>query len=99
MEGIMHQEEASKLFKALGDESRVKIVKILYHNDEICACKFLNIVPCKQATLSHHLKVLFGSGLLTRRNEGTKILYSCNKTLVDELMLFIKTKCDCVGGK
>lgn len=45
------------------------------------------------------LKVLFGSGLLTRRNEGTKILYSCNKTLVDELMLFIKTKCDCVGGK
>ena len=94
----MHKQEASVLFKALGDETRVKIVKVLYHNQEICACKFLDMVDCAQSTLSHHLSILVEVGLLTHRKEGKKMLYSCNKQLVDELMTFIPTRCKCVGG-
>lgn len=95
----MHKAEASNLFKALGDETRVKIVKILYHTDEICACKFLDMVDCGQSTLSHHLSILSKCGLLSQRKEGKKILYSCNKDLVDQLMDFIKTKCNCCKGE
>lgn len=91
----MHKQEASILFKALGDESRVKIVKVLYNKGEICACKLLDIVECKQATLSHHLKVLSNLELITCRKDGKQRLYSCNKELVDELMSFVSTPCGC----
>ena len=93
----MHKQEASILFKALGNESRVKIIKVLYHRGELCACKCLDLVDCKQATLSHHLSVLLKCGLLTQRKEGTNVIYACNKPLVDELLHFIPTKCGCVS--
>lgn len=40
----MTKEEVSKLFKALSNPNRLKIVKSLQHNDEICACMLLDIV-------------------------------------------------------
>lgn len=95
----MNKEEAGKLFKALGDKSRLKIVKILYHNDEICACKLLEAVNCNQSTLSHHMRVLVDSNLLYARKEGKWVRYSCNKQLVDSLMNFIKTTCPCTEVK
>ncbi len=95
----MNKSEASILFKALGDETRIKIVKMLYHTEEICACKFLDLVDCGQSTLSHHLSILSKCGMLSQRRDGKKILYSCNKDLVDQLMNYIKTKCNCYKGE
>ena len=92
----MHKEEASQLFNVLGNVSRIKIVKVLYHNKEICACKFLDMISCKQSTLSHHLNVLLKNKLVFKRKEGTNVFYSCNKELVDQLMSFIASKCKCV---
>ena len=40
----MHKQEASVLFKALSEPSRVKIVKVLYHNKEFCVNELLNKV-------------------------------------------------------
>ena len=93
----MHKEEASKLFKVLSDESRVKIVKVLYHRDELCACKLLEVVNCCQSTLSHHMSVLTESNLVIPRKDGKWVHYRCNKELVDQLMSFIQTPCGCVG--
>lgn len=90
----MYKEQASNLFKALAEPNRLKIVKLLINNDEICACDLLSIVDCKQATLSHHLKVLFDSGLLLSRKEGKNIIYSVNKVLYRELVLFMDDECD-----
>lgn len=91
----MHKKEASYLFKALSDESRVKIVKKLYHNEELCACKILEFVDCLQPTLSHHLSILVDSGLLYSRKDGKWTYYKANKEMIDELMAFIKTPCKC----
>ncbi len=93
----MDKSIASSLFKALGDESRLKIVKILYKTDEICACKFLDFVSCGQATLSHHLSVLLKSDLIKQKRDGKKIMYSCNKSLINDLMNFFQKECECKG--
>ena len=91
----MKKEEAALRFKALGDLSRLRIVKYLYNKGETCACKFLDIIECGQPTLSHHLKILTEAGLVSVRRDGTKMMYSCNKEAVDELMAFISTPCGC----
>ena len=91
----MNKTEASALFKVLSDESRVKICTMLYHNDSLCACNLLDMVDCKQATLSHHMKVLSTSGLVKATKEGKWMHYKLNKELLDELMSFIPKPCDC----
>lgn len=91
----MNKTEASALFKVLSDESRVKICTMLYHNDSLCACNLLDMVDCKQATLSHHMKVLSSSGLVQATKEGKWMHYKLNKELLDELMAFISKPCDC----
>lgn len=80
---------ASKLFRALGDETRLIIVRLLNDKGEICACQFLGYVQCGQATLSHHLAVLSRVKLLMRRREGKRILYRANNGIIDELMTFL----------
>ena len=57
------------VFKALSDENRIRILKLL-RNGEKCACKLLEELNISQPTLSHHMKILCGSGLVTGRREG-----------------------------
>ena len=57
------------MFKALSDENRIRILKLL-RNGEKCACKLLEELNISQPTLSHHMKILCDSGLVTGRREG-----------------------------
>lgn len=95
----MHKDEVSYLFKALSDPSRVKIVKILYNNDELCAHTLLSAVDCGQSTLSHHMAILTESGIISSRKDGQKVQYSVNCELIDKLMDFVKTPCNCTEIK
>ena len=63
------------VFKALGDENRIQILKLL-HNGEKCACKLLDALNISQPTLSHHMKILCDAGLVTGRREGKWTHYS-----------------------
>jgi ArsR family transcriptional regulator, arsenate/arsenite/antimonite-responsive transcriptional repressor len=64
-----------KLFKALSDETRVKIVHILSCG-ELCACDILEYFDLSQPTLSHHLAILMKAGIVTSRAEGKWVHYS-----------------------
>lgn len=91
----MTKEEASIVFKALGEPNRLKIVKMLLNNDdELCACKLLGAVDCKQATLSHHLSVLKECKLLESRKSGKNIIYCINKKLLYEVNDFMRDSCE-----
>lgn len=63
------------IFKALCDENRVQIFRLLQHGEK-CACKLLDALQCTQPTLSHHMKMLCDSGLVTGRKEGKWMYYS-----------------------
>src|ERR1051325_7152046 len=61
----------ARLFRALGDPARVRIVNLLAQNHEpLCACEFMPVLGLAQATVSHHLKTLTEAALLAREQRG-----------------------------
>ncbi|MFA5763901.1 MAG: metalloregulator ArsR/SmtB family transcription factor [archaeon] len=62
------------LFKALGDQTRFKIVSILLGGEK-CACVIPELVGRAQPTVSLQLKYLVEVGILSSRKDGKKILY------------------------
>lgn len=72
--------EAAKIFKALSDETRIKIAYALYVEKELCVCDVASIVNSSTATASHHLRLLKNLGLAKYRKEGKLVFYS----LIDE---------------
>jgi DNA-binding transcriptional ArsR family regulator len=63
-----YQSEA-QLFKALGDENRLRILSLLT-NGEVCACKLLEALSIGQSTLSHHMRILCDAGVVCARRDG-----------------------------
>lgn len=86
---IMNEEQASALLRVLGDESRLRILRLLLIRGETCACRFLEDVKCGQATLSHHLAMLARVGLVIVRKDGTRRLYRVNHELYSTLLRYI----------
>lgn len=78
--------EVSKLFKALADDTRVKIAYSLSVEDELCVCDVANIVGCTVATASHHLRLLRNLGLASYRKEGKLVYYSLDDEHVKQLV-------------
>ena len=74
----MDEKAMARIFKALGDENRVKIVNLLW-NGEVCACRLLSDLSISQPTLSHHMKILCDSGIVEGRKAGTWMYYKISK--------------------
>jgi ArsR family transcriptional regulator len=75
----------STVFRALGDPSRLKILEFL-RSGEQCACDIMPTVGFAQPTVSRHLKVLTDCGILRRRKEGNKMLYSVTSQQIYDLI-------------
>jgi len=75
------------VFKALADETRLKIVEMLSCG-EMCACDILESFHITQPTLSYHLKILTECGLVMSRKEGSWIRYSNNSELISSIKEF-----------
>lgn len=69
--------EYSVTFKALGDETRLRIVSMLAAG-KTCACKLLEAFNFTQPTLSYHMKQLVDSGLVNAEKDGKWVHYSIN---------------------
>ena len=69
------ERKIAMIFKALCDENRIRILKLL-RTGEKCACKLLEELNISQPTLSHHMKILCDSGIVTGRKEGKWMHYS-----------------------
>jgi ArsR family transcriptional regulator, arsenate/arsenite/antimonite-responsive transcriptional repressor len=81
-------EKCSKMMKALGDDTRIRIFDML-SVDELCACKILEEFSITQPTLSYHMKILCDSGLVDGRKDGVWMKYSVNKENLDCLRGFL----------
>jgi len=67
------------VFKAFCDETRLMVLSLL-QSGEKCACVLLDKVSIGQSTLSHHMKILVDSGIVTARKEGKWTYYSISTT-------------------
>lgn len=79
-----------KIFKALGDENRLKILHII-GTQEICACKLLEYLEIGQPTLSHHMKILCDSGIINSRKDGKWTHYKIDKDTIKHTADYIQT--------
>ncbi|MBZ5534915.1 MAG: metalloregulator ArsR/SmtB family transcription factor [Acidobacteriia bacterium] len=71
--------ETVKTFKALSDETRLRILHLLIEAGEICVCDMETVLGCPQAKVSRHLTILKNAGLVDDRREGLWVLYSLVK--------------------
>ncbi|ACT01493.1 ArsR/SmtB family transcription factor [Paenibacillus sp. JDR-2] len=72
--------QAVKVYKALGEPTRIKIAMLLTEEQNLCCSDIgSKLESVAGSTLSHHLKQLTECGLLTLRKDGTYIYYSVNK--------------------
>lgn len=70
-------ETLARMFKALGDPTRVKLLSLIAAapDGEACICDMTGPVGLSQPTLSHHMKVLVEVGLATREQRGKWAYY------------------------
>lgn len=66
--------DVATVFKALGDEVRLEIVRMLA-GKELCVCDIIEAFDKSQPTISHHLKVLKYAGLVEDTRDGKWIYY------------------------
>ena len=78
----------AKLFKALSDENRLQILAQL-NAEEKCACVLLEKLAISQPTLSHHMKILCESGVVTGRKEGKWMHYSISEDGLENVMNYL----------
>lgn len=62
-------EERARVFKALCDERRQRILELL-QGGEKCACVLIEQMDMPQSSLSYHMKILCDSGIVSGREEG-----------------------------
>lgn len=75
MDLMLDEKKMAVIFKAFCDENRIRILKMLATGEK-CGCKLLEEINVTQPTLSHHMKILCDSGVVTGRKEGKWTHYS-----------------------
>ena len=80
-------EPLARMFKALGDPTRVRLLSLIAAGDggEACICDLIEPVGLSQPTVSHHMRLLVDAGLVSREQRGKWAYYR----VVDETLTAI----------
>jgi ArsR family transcriptional regulator len=81
-------EELLSVFKALSDETRLRIIKLL-EQGELCVCDITAALDMVQPKVSFHLSALKEAGLIKDRKQGKWIHYSLNEKDLFRRMLIL----------
>ncbi|MFA6076237.1 MAG: metalloregulator ArsR/SmtB family transcription factor [Negativicutes bacterium] len=86
----MNDLQLCEVFKALGDPTRLGIVRLLI-GKEMCVCEIMDAFAKSQPAISHHLKILKQAGLLSEVREGKWIMYSLRSQIVCDAAKILQT--------
>jgi ArsR family transcriptional regulator len=87
-------ERMAGVFRALADESRLRILNLLFRTGELCVCDIESTTGFTQTKVSRHLSYLRNAGLVDCRQQGLWMLYSIARPRNNkhkELLDFLKT--------
>ncbi|MEZ0327146.1 MAG: ArsR/SmtB family transcription factor [Fimbriimonas sp.] len=62
----------ARVFAALSDSTRLKLVELLAEEDELCGTHIANRAGISLALLSHHWRVLSDAGLVVKERRGQR---------------------------
>ena len=80
----------ARLFHALSDETRLRIVERLLLGEQ-CVCNLMETLELGQSHLSFHMKTLKDAGLVSDRRDGRWIHYSLNPGTLGQVQEFVGT--------
>lgn len=89
----MKNKEFLEKLKVINDNTRLTILQLLSKNGSMCACKILEELNITQGTLSHHMKVLTESGIVTFIKEGKWCHYTLVNESICEVSDFLRNIC------
>jgi ArsR family transcriptional regulator, arsenate/arsenite/antimonite-responsive transcriptional repressor len=69
---------AVRVFKALADTNRIRILKMLQHKP-LCVCEITSILGLATSTVSKHLSILKAAGLITDRKDSKWVNYEIER--------------------
>lgn len=67
--------EVAELFKVFGDSTRIRIIFLLFQQEE-CVCDIAKKLGMTQSAISHQLRILKQARLVSARREGKTIFYA-----------------------
>ena len=97
-----HFKELSRMFKALADENRLKILALVREGELRCECTeagrddtrcmtdLVEFLGVSQATVSHHTKELVAAGLITTHKKGRWVYCQVDKEGIARSCEFLK---------
>jgi len=77
--------ELELFFAALGDSTRLKILKLMA-DEELCSCEVMAALELTQPTTSHHLGILERAGILNSRRNGKWVFYKIANSTVKNMV-------------
>lgn len=81
----MNDQAIVKIYKALGEPTRLQIVKLLSSKENMACMHMTDELEINSnSTLTHHLKILIDAGVVSVRKEGTYRYYSLERDLLEK---------------
>ncbi len=88
--------ELSRMFKALSDPVRLRLLSLIasHEGGEACVCDLTGPFDVSQPTISHHLKVLREAGLVGSERRGTWVYYWVMPAAMNRLAALLQAPVD-----
>jgi len=77
-------EQRAKVFKALSDPTRLRMVEMLANCKQMCGTEIADSLGISLALLCHHWKTLEHAGLIVKKKEGQTASISLNRQLLSD---------------
>lgn len=90
-------ERASNFFKSLADETRLKVISLLWLED-LCMCEIVEALNSASSTISHHLRIMEKGGVIQSRKVGKFTIYRLKKEKLENIIPFINQNIDGDGA-
>ena len=90
---VKDSERTARWFRALGDETRLKILERLCEREQ-CVCDLTGALDAGQSLMSFHLKTLKDAGLLRDRRQGRWVYYALDPDAMAEVKQWVASLAD-----
>ncbi len=84
MKNILSTNECARILRAMGDETRLLILKSLFKGEK-CGTEIAKELNLTQPRIAHHLGILKNANLLDSSREGQKVCYSLHPVVLVSL--------------
>ena len=87
----LSDDDLARVCKALGHPLRVRILRILASRDACIVGDLVELLPVAQSTVSQHLKVLKGAGVVIGEIDGPRRCYCLNRSALAAVRALLGT--------